>query len=143
MNEKPAAFQTKAATFTRNGGDNKNREAANVRMAAPLVKKPKIDYTTDDAVGCAHRFFRYERMCPMRLFIAIPLPPDITRALAAARVALEAHGATGRFVPRENYHITLHFLGETDDLMDSDGRDPRSRAGYPPVCFASWRVCLL
>ncbi len=54
----------------------------------------------------------------MRLFIAIPLPPDITRALAADRVALEAHGATGRFVPRENYHITLHFLGETDALMD-------------------------
>ena len=54
----------------------------------------------------------------MRLFIAIPLPPDITRALSAARVALEAHGATGHFVPRENYHITLHFLGETDALKD-------------------------
>ncbi len=54
----------------------------------------------------------------MRLFIAIPLPPDITRALSDARVALEAQGATGRFVPRENYHITLHFLGETDALMD-------------------------
>jgi len=54
----------------------------------------------------------------MRLFIAIPLPPDLTRALAAARVALEAHGATGKFVPRENYHITLHFLGETDALKD-------------------------
>lgn len=54
----------------------------------------------------------------MRLFIAIPLPPDITRALSASRVALEAYGATGRFVPRENYHITLHFLGETDALHD-------------------------
>lgn len=54
----------------------------------------------------------------MRLFIAIPLPPDITRALSAARVALEASGATGRFVPRENYHITLHFLGETEALKD-------------------------
>jgi 2'-5' RNA ligase len=54
----------------------------------------------------------------MRLFIAIPLPPDITRALAAARAELEAHGATGRFIPRENYHITLHFLGETDALKD-------------------------
>jgi 2'-5' RNA ligase len=54
----------------------------------------------------------------MRLFIAIPLPPDITRALSAARVALEAHGATGRLVPRENYHITLHFLGDTDALKD-------------------------
>ena len=54
----------------------------------------------------------------MRLFIAIPLPPDILRAVSAARVALEAHGATGTLVPRENYHITLHFLGETDALKD-------------------------
>ena len=54
----------------------------------------------------------------MRLFIAIPLPPDILRALAAARNALEEHGASGRLVPRENYHITLHFLGETDALKD-------------------------
>ena len=55
----------------------------------------------------------------MRLFIAIPLPPDILRAVAAARVALEAHGANGHFVPRENLHITLHFLGETDALADA------------------------
>jgi len=54
----------------------------------------------------------------MRLFIAIPLPPDILRAVAAARAALEAYGAIGRFVPRENHHITLHFLGETDELGD-------------------------
>jgi len=54
----------------------------------------------------------------MRLFIAIPLPPDITRALSSARVGLETYGAVGRFVPRENYHITLHFLGDTDALKD-------------------------
>ena len=55
----------------------------------------------------------------MRLFIAIPLPPDILRALAFARAALEAHGASGRFVPRENYHVTLHFLGDTNALKDA------------------------
>ncbi|MEA4870426.1 MAG: RNA 2',3'-cyclic phosphodiesterase [Christensenella sp.] len=54
----------------------------------------------------------------MRLFIAIPLPPDILRAVSAARAALEAHGASGKLVPQENYHITLHFLGETDALKD-------------------------
>lgn len=53
----------------------------------------------------------------MRLFIAIPIPPDVVRAVDAARAALESYGAFGRFVPRENYHVTLHFLGETDDLM--------------------------
>ncbi len=54
----------------------------------------------------------------MRLFIAIPLPPDILRATAAARDALEKSGARGGFVPQENYHITLHFLGETNALGD-------------------------
>ena len=55
----------------------------------------------------------------MRLFFAIPLPPDILREVSRARVALEQFGAKGRFVPRENYHITLHFLGETDALADA------------------------
>ena len=52
----------------------------------------------------------------MRLFIAIPLPPDILRAVSAAQAALIQSGATGRFVPRENFHITLHFIGESDQL---------------------------
>lgn len=55
----------------------------------------------------------------MRLFIGIPLPPDILRAVAGARAALEESGAHGRFVPRENYHITLHFLGETYAMADA------------------------
>lgn len=55
----------------------------------------------------------------MRLFIAVPLPPDILRAVAGVRAALEQSGARGRFVPRENYHITLHFIGETDALGDA------------------------
>ncbi len=55
----------------------------------------------------------------MRLFIAVPLPPDILRAVSCARVALEDYGASGRFVPRENYHVTLHFLGETNAFADA------------------------
>ena len=55
----------------------------------------------------------------MRLFIAIPVPPDIRRAAVRAQEALIAAGAEGRFVPPENFHITLHFLGETDALSDA------------------------
>lgn len=55
----------------------------------------------------------------MRLFFAIPLPPDILRIVSGARAKLEQFGARGRFVSRENYHITLHFLGETDALVDA------------------------
>ena len=54
----------------------------------------------------------------MRLFIAIPLPPDARRAALEAQRALQAAGATGRFVPDENFHITLHFIGESKRLLD-------------------------
>lgn len=54
----------------------------------------------------------------MRLFIAIPLPPDIRRAVAQAARALRERGAAGRFVLEENYHVTLHFLGEQGALAE-------------------------
>lgn len=54
----------------------------------------------------------------MRLFIAIPLPPDVQRAVSAAQTALIHAGAKGRFVPRSNFHITVHFIGESNALSD-------------------------
>lgn len=55
----------------------------------------------------------------MRLFIAIPVPPDIRRAVNDTAKKLRAYGGDGRFVPSENYHITLHFIGETNALHDA------------------------
>lgn len=45
----------------------------------------------------------------MRLFVAIDLPDPLRR-----RLALMAGGLPGaRWVPQENYHLTLRFIGET------------------------------
>lgn len=55
----------------------------------------------------------------MRLFIAIPLPTDVRRAVSAVQESLVESGAQGRFVPRENFHITLHFIGQSDALSDA------------------------
>lgn len=55
----------------------------------------------------------------MRLFIAIPLPTDVRRAVCAVQARLMESGAQGRFVPRENFHITLHFIGESNALSDA------------------------
>ena len=55
----------------------------------------------------------------MRLYIAIALPPDIRRAAADTAARLRAHGAEGRFVPPENYHITLRFIGESNALCEA------------------------
>ncbi len=50
----------------------------------------------------------------MRAFIALELPEVFVDGVAG--VARVLSGAVkGRFVPRENYHITLAFLGEVDD----------------------------
>lgn len=52
----------------------------------------------------------------MRLFIAIPLPPDVRRELADAQQRLMGVCPQGRFVPGENFHITMHFIGESTDM---------------------------
>jgi 2'-5' RNA ligase len=44
----------------------------------------------------------------MRLFVALDLPHDIRQRLAGLAVSLQG----ARWVPPENYHITLRFIGE-------------------------------
>lgn len=53
----------------------------------------------------------------MRLFIAIELPKTMKKELSAALRELKARSSGGRFVPEENMHITLHFIGESNDLV--------------------------
>lgn len=55
---------------------------------------------------------------PMRLFIAIELPKSVRAQLAAMRKELGGYCTGGRFVTEQNYHITLHFIGESDRLLD-------------------------
>lgn len=52
----------------------------------------------------------------MRLFIALPLPPDVRRTLTRAQSLLRSATQEGRDVPEDNFHITLHFIGESDDI---------------------------
>ena len=54
----------------------------------------------------------------MRLFIAIPLAKDIAKIVWNVQEDLRGAGASGDFVPRGNHHITLRFLGDSDDLVD-------------------------
>lgn len=52
----------------------------------------------------------------MRLFIAIPLPRSFKKEIASIQQALRKVSTGGRFVPADNFHITLHFIGESKDL---------------------------
>jgi RNA 2',3'-cyclic 3'-phosphodiesterase len=48
-----------------------------------------------------------------RIFVAVPLPDEVRMALAAR---LEPLDMPGKVVAAENWHITLRFLGWTDDV---------------------------
>jgi RNA 2',3'-cyclic 3'-phosphodiesterase len=50
---------------------------------------------------------------PLRLFVAVDLPPDVRADLAGQTAALHGRVAGARWTPPENWHVTLHFLGRT------------------------------
>ena len=50
----------------------------------------------------------------MRAFVAISLPEEIKKFLAQLQNELKATGADVKWVPPNNIHLTLKFLGEID-----------------------------
>jgi RNA 2',3'-cyclic 3'-phosphodiesterase len=53
----------------------------------------------------------------VRLFIAIEIPGEIGNALAAFLKELQKTAPKAKWVRPENLHLTLKFLGETDEAM--------------------------
>ncbi len=63
----------------------------------------------------------------MRLFVAIPLPFDVRERLSRLD-----HGLPGaRWVPEDNLHLTLRFLGELDGAQAHDLDAALSRISMP------------
>ena len=57
----------------------------------------------------------------MRLFIAILFGDDIIKSLQEVQERLRDAGIEGRFMPEENLHMTLAFIGDysdPDDVLD-------------------------
>lgn len=82
--------------------------------------------------GAAGRLGRGERT--VRTFVALELP-DTMRAEIVDLARCLAGRVTGRFVPGENYHLTLAFLGE---IGEAESRDviaamDEAAAGRGPV----------
>lgn len=55
----------------------------------------------------------------MRLFIALNLPERAVDNLERSATELKRLATGGNYVPKQNYHLTLHFLGEVaeSDVM--------------------------
>lgn len=51
----------------------------------------------------------------MRTFIAIELAEEEKDYLAALQAETQQHCRRGNYTPRENFHLTLHFLGEVEE----------------------------
>lgn len=63
----------------------------------------------------------------MRLFVAVPVPAHIADDLADL-----CSGIPGaRWVPPENFHITLRFLGEVDGVQADDVHEALTRIAAP------------
>ena len=57
----------------------------------------------------------------MRLFIAILFEDDTIKSMQEVQERLRDAGIEGRFMPRENLHMTLAFIGDysdPDDVLD-------------------------
>lgn len=52
-------------------------------------------------------------MSSARVFLAVPLPPQIKASICAAQRNLQTQIPGVRWVRPENLHLTLHFFGET------------------------------
>lgn len=73
----------------------------------------------------------------MRAFIALEPPEEFVEDIAALARVLSA-AVEGRFVPRQNYHVTLAFLGDVDEAHARDAMDAMdeacARVSTVPLC---------
>lgn len=70
----------------------------------------------------------------MRLFIAVHFSREIKNALLSAIDALRTQAVSGNFTRPENLHLTLAFIGESDDI--SAIRSVIDRCAVPPFDLA-------
>lgn len=63
----------------------------------------------------------------MRAFIALEPPEGFVENIVAMARVLSA-AVEGRFIPRQNYHVTLAFLGNVDEAQAREAMDAMDEA---------------
>lgn len=74
---------------------------------------------------------------PLRVFVAFPLPKETVATLKDVTACLVAYGFRVRWVPGENIHLTLRFLGDVEErFIDSLAEAlTATAAGRDPISF--------
>lgn len=75
----------------------------------------------------------------MKLFIAIELLKPMKREVSKALQELKLRSTGGRFVKDENLHITLHYIGESSNLMGAVEAMKRAAQGIRPFALCPSR----
>lgn len=52
----------------------------------------------------------------MRLFVAVELSDEIKKSITSSLHDLKKKGVKGSYIPTQNMHLTLAFIGETGDV---------------------------
>jgi len=68
----------------------------------------------------------------MRLFVALLVSQEMKSALLRTQAALRRQGAEGNFSREENFHLTLAFLGETEDPAGAEAAMEQACRGSGP-----------
>lgn len=73
-------------------------------------------------------------MAMIRSFIAIAVPAEVQQRLVELQAKLKAHGGRVRWPRPENIHLTLKFLGDTDEHLVDEiaGRLRQATASLSP-----------
>lgn len=79
----------------------------------------------------------------MRLFIAAALPSNAKNELARAAAALGQLAPCARYTPRQNYHLTLKFIGESGELAAIVQAMGEAVRGLRPFSLHLAGFCLL
>ena len=69
-----------------------------------------------------------------RLFVAIPLSEEMRKAVTASLHDMKQKGIKGSFVPTQNLHLTLAFIGETHEVQKT--KDALSAVSVKPFRLA-------
>jgi 2'-5' RNA ligase len=80
---------------------------------------------------------------PLRLFVAAYPPPDVAAALLEHTAALNIPNA--KPVPQDQLHLTLQFIGDTDERQLADVRESvaRSASGLAPARLTVERLATM
>ena len=77
----------------------------------------------------------WRRRTEMRLFVAVELSEEMKNSLIGMMHEMKKAGVKGSYAPKQNLHMTLAFIGETDDVS-------AVKAALKTVAFKPFRITL-